>query len=133
MTGGRLAVAVAVVALAGGIYALRAATMSTHTASPPGSRTEVVLDVSIRDAEPAADRDEMAEALVLGCRLEVSAELVGGVRHLGTNRYEFSLTPALDESDRRQLHGCLEDLRIDHLQAGVEHLDNVPAPEAEAG
>ncbi len=29
------------------------------------------------------------------------------------------MTPGLDEADRRQLTGCLQDMRIDHVLANV--------------
>jgi hypothetical protein len=65
----------------------------------------------------------MVEAQLLTCRLEVNSDLVGDIRDDGDGRFYALLAPALDQTDRRQLQGCLEDFVIDHLQMNVVHLE----------
>lgn len=121
-----IAIAFATAAVAAGVLLLRAETMSTHVEAPPGSRTEVIVRVDTRNAESSATERELTYALVLACRLHVNAELrSSGLREVGPDTYGFTLSPALDESDQRQLHGCLEDTRIDHVQLAVARLENM--------
>lgn len=122
-------VAVAVAAVVAGVLFLRAETMSTHTESPPGSRTEVVVEAATWNNPRSATQAELTHAVVLTCRLEVDAELrTSALRPVGQRAYAFMLEPALDESDEKQLHGCLEDAMVDHVQLRVRHLANLPAP-----
>jgi hypothetical protein len=102
-----------------GVFALREATLSTHSAVDPDSRVELVLDARTRHREAGQTLPEMVEALVLTCRLEVSSDLVGTIRADGDGRFRAVLRPALDETNRKQLRGCLEDWTIDSLQADV--------------
>jgi hypothetical protein len=61
--------------------------------------------------------------------MEVRASVVpGSFTDLGEGRYRFHLDPSLDDADRRQLRGCLEDARVDHFLAEVESLRDVPGP-----
>jgi hypothetical protein len=115
---GAVGLAVAVI----GVIALRDATLSTHTAMDPDSRAELVLDAQSRHAEPGQTLPEMVEALVLTCRLEVRSDLVGSIRAEGDGRFRAVFQPALDESDSKQLRGCLEDWTIDSLRAEVVSL-----------
>lgn len=119
---------VAAAIVVAGIVLLRAETMSTHTASLPGSLTHVIVEVDTKNRELSSTRREMVQALILTCRLEVDADLRSrGVPETHDDGYRFTLTPALDKSDRLQLRGCLEDMRIDHLQAEVVRMeDGVP-------
>ncbi len=123
-----IAAVVGLAVFVAGVLVLRAETLSTHVDTPPGSRTEVVIDAATKNAEPSATVPELAEALVLTCRLQVAAELIDEeLREIEPSTFAFALTPALDESDRRQLIGCLEDARVDHLQADVVRLvDRLP-------
>jgi hypothetical protein len=105
-----------------GVFALREATLSTHSTVDPDSRVELVLDARTRHREAGQTRSEMVEALVLTCRLEVSSDLVGTIRADGDGRFRAVLQPALDETNRKQLRGCLEDWTIDSLQADVVSL-----------
>lgn len=47
------------------------------------------------------------------------------VEPVGDSRFQFRLQPTLDEAGRRQLVGCLQDLRIDHVLANVVSIDDV--------
>ena len=110
-----LAVVLAVV----GVLALRDATLSTHQAMDPNSRMELVVRASTHRGEAGQTLDEMVEALILACRLEVSADLRGPLRAEGGGRYRAVLQPALDSTNRRQLRGCIEDWTIDQLRVDV--------------
>ena len=99
-----------------GVLALREATLSTHHPVPPGSTTEVRFEAATRHGERGQSLNEMAHALVLTCRLEVSSDLVGDVEALGGNRFRAVLTPSLDQTNRRQFRGCVEDWTVDQVQ-----------------
>lgn len=110
----------AVLVLAGlAVPLLADATMSRETPVDPQSKMEIVL-VARASHEPHDTLTEMARTLFVGCRLQASSRLEeDGFRHLAEDRYRFVIAPSLNESDRRQLHGCLEDARVQHLQADV--------------
>jgi hypothetical protein len=117
------AVVVAFVGLLGLALALRwgfEETMSRHHDVVAGSTTEVVLHAELREGAEH-ELDEVVEGLVAACRLEVRSDVdPDAIESLGDGRYRFVLDPALDDSDRVQLRGCLQDMRIDHLRADVE-------------
>jgi hypothetical protein len=102
-----------------GVYALREATLSTHGRIDPDSRVEIVLDARTRHRESGQTLPEMVEALVLACRLEVSSDVVGPIESDGDGRFRAVLQPALDETNEKQLRGCLEDWTLDSLRADV--------------
>ena len=99
-----------------GVLALREATLSTHEAVPPDSTTAVRFEAATRHGERGQTLDEMVAALVLTCRLEVSSDIIGQVEDLGEDRYRALLHPALDETNKRQFRGCIEDWTVDQLQ-----------------
>lgn len=102
-----------------GVLALREATLSTHTADDPDTQVAVVVRARTEDAEPGQSPAEMVEALLLTCRLEVTADVVGPIEDEGDGRYRAVLQPALDDTDERQMRGCVEDWTIDHLRVDV--------------
>jgi hypothetical protein len=108
-----------------GVIALREATLSTHGRVDPESRVEIVLDAKTRHREFRQTVPEMVEALVLACRLEVSSDVVGLIRDDGGGRFRVVLQPALDETNEKQLRGCLEDWSLDSLRADVISMDPV--------
>ena len=67
----------------------------------------------------------MVEAQLLTCRLEVASDLVGEVEREGDNRFRAVFTPSMDESNRRQFRGCIEDWVIDHVRIDVVHMEDV--------
>ncbi len=109
-----------------GVFALREATLSTHGPVDPDSRVEIVIDARTRHREFGQTRPEMVEALLLACRLEVSSDLVGPVRSEGDGRFRAVLQPALDETNEKQLRGCLEDWTLDSLRADVVSIAPTP-------
>lgn len=100
-----------------GIARLADATVSRDTPVDERLDLSVVVRATTVD-EPAQAVDELTAALVAVCRTDVGAELAGFSR-LDADEFRFVLSPTLDESDRDQLHGCLEDARVQHLQLDV--------------
>lgn len=113
---------VALVVLAGGVLVLRDATLSTHTEMPADSSLVVVVHARTRGGEKGQTVAEMTEAQLLVCRLEVGSDLEGTPRPLGDDRFEAVLVPALDDTDRRQFRGCLQDWVVDRLTLDVESM-----------
>jgi hypothetical protein len=110
-----------------GVSALREATLSTHERVEPGSRVEVHIEARTEGGEPGQSLGEMVDALLLTCRLEVTADLAEPPREQWEGRYLAVLAPALDETNRRQFKGCIEDFTIDHLRADIVAFRNSPA------
>jgi hypothetical protein len=68
----------------------------------------------------------MVEAQLVACRLVVSSNLVGGIEPVRHGRYfRAVLTPSMDETNRRQFRGCLEDWLIDDFQMDVIRLAEI--------
>jgi hypothetical protein len=107
-----------------GVWALREATLSTHQ---PVTAREVELVVSARAAggEAGQTLEEMVEAQLMTCRLEVSSDLTGPLEPLGDGRFRAVLAPAMDETNRRQFRGCVEDFVTDHLQIDILELNDI--------
>lgn len=101
-----------------GVLALREATLSTHQ-QVTARRMEVELSARSRGGETGQSLDEMVEAHLLTCRLEVNSDLLGEIEPLGDGRYRAYLTPSLDETNERQFRGCVEDWVIDHVWIDV--------------
>ncbi len=116
-----VAAAVAVVILGVGVVALRDATLSTHQAVAPDSSIELIFRIASHGGEQGQTLDEIAEALVITCRLEVNSD-PGPIDQLDRQRFRVILRPSMDATDRRQFRGCIEDWTIDHVRADVERL-----------
>jgi hypothetical protein len=112
----------------GGVMELREATLSTHQRVDPGSRVELVVEASSHRAEAGQSLQEMVEALLVTCRLEVSSDIELPVRNEGDGRFRAVVQPDLDRTDRRQLRGCIEDWTIDQLRVDVVGFDEVDDP-----
>lgn len=104
---------------AAAVLALREATLSTHQPVADGSRTRLVLEAETENGEARQSLDEMIEAIVLACRLEVTSDLAAPMGAMGGGIFTVELTPALDQTNERQFRGCLEDWTIDHLLVDV--------------
>lgn len=117
---------VALLVLVGGIFALRAATLSTHQLMPADSELVVTLRGTIHGGEHTQTLEERVTAVVLGCRLEVNADPAGPIEVLDDDEFRVVLRPSLDRTDRRQLRGCMEDWRIDHVQVDVTSMVDRP-------
>jgi hypothetical protein len=106
-----------------GVTSLREATLSTHEAVPRDSRIEVVVNARVNGGERGQTLDEMVEAQLVACRLEVSSDLVGEIEtERDGHHFRAVLQPSMDETDRRQFRGCLEDWLIDQFQLDVIRL-----------
>jgi hypothetical protein len=86
---------------------------------------ELVVSAKTKGGERSQTLSEMVEAHLLSCRLEVNSDIDGPIERLGGGRYRAVLVPALDQTNRRQFRGCLEDWIIDHLQVDVIELSEI--------
>ena len=118
--------ALGVLAVVATIVVLREAMMTRHTPVDPDTEMHLVVRASSNVAE--ADVGEMVAALFSGCQLEVATDPVGPPTDLGSGEFLLRIRPALDESNQRQIAGCIEDAKIDRLQAKVLSMEGVPAP-----
>jgi hypothetical protein len=119
-------IALGVVGLAIGVVlvlALREATLSTHEEVVGARAVELVVHAETKSGEATQTLPEMVEAQLLTCRLEVNVDVEGPIQSIGDGRFRAVLVPAMDETDRRQFRGCLEDWIVDHLQLDVEELE----------
>lgn len=107
------------------VLALREATLSTHEIVS-GRGTQLVVEADTKGGEEGQTLEEMVEAQLNTCRLEVSSDVVGRLEPLGDGRFRTTLEPTLDETNERQFRGCVEDWVIDHLKVDVVELDAVP-------
>ncbi len=106
------------------VLALREATLSTHE-PVAGDGIELVVSAKTEGGERDQTLPEMVEAQLQTCRLEVTSDLDGPIESLGDGRFRAVLTPAMDETNRRQFRGCVEDFMIDHVQIDVIELSVV--------
>ena len=111
--------AVGIMVGTGAVLAMREATLSTH--QPVGRDSEVVIDLEaeVNDPEGGRTMEDMVEALLAACRLEVDHSEIIDLSSHGDGRYRAVLRPGLDQTNQRQLRGCLEDFSIDHLRVDV--------------
>ena len=116
---GAVGVAIGVV----GILALREATLSTHEAVA-AAQTELVMSADTKGGERNQTLPEMVEAQLETCRLEVASDVEGPIESLGDGLFRAALVPALDETNRRQFRGCMEDWVIDHVRINVTEMTN---------
>jgi hypothetical protein len=100
------------------VLSLREATLSTHE-PVTGNEMELVVSARTEGGEQNQTLAEMVEAQLQTCRLEVASDLAGPIEPLGDGRFRAVLTPAMDETNRRQFRGCVEDFMIDHVQINV--------------
>jgi hypothetical protein len=107
-----------------GVLALREATLSTHQ-RVAGRGMELVVSAKTKGGEKSQTLSEMVEAQLLTCRLEVNTDLDGRIEPLGSGRFRAELALALDQTNRRQFRGCLEDWIVDHLQLDVVQLTEI--------
>ena len=113
------------------VVALREATLSTHQPVAADSQVEVVVEVESEHRERGQSEDELIEALVLTCRLEVNSDLVGEIEALPERAddddalFRAVLQPAMDQTNRRQFRGCLEDWTIDQLLVDVVRFEDI--------
>jgi hypothetical protein len=117
---GSLLVAMAVV---GGMLVLRDKTISRHDQVDPNSAVEVIVQAATRSGERNSTLEELTEALLLSCRLEVDTDPHGELLDLGNDHYSMTFRPSLDSTDRRQFRGCVQDWQLDHVLVQVEQMN----------
>jgi hypothetical protein len=117
---GLVGLAIGVVA----VLALREATLSTHQ-EVTSRGMELVVSAKTKGGEKSQRLPEMVEAQLLSCRLEVNSDFEGPIERLGDGRFRAVLVPALDETNRRQFRGCVEDWIVDHLLVDVVELNEI--------
>jgi hypothetical protein len=124
----RIAVAgLVVIALVLGIGFMREQLETRHQTMPPGSRLVVDATADVRGAREHAPA--LARGLVSACLVEAAASSdVTSFEFEGDERFRFIAQPALDEPDRRQLLGCLEDIRVPRLLVSVNKMTTELAP-----
>ncbi len=106
------------------VLALREATLSTHE-PVAAERMELVVHAKTKGGEKGQTLAEMVEAQLSTCRLEVTSDLAAPIESLGDGNFRTVLSPALDETDRKQFRGCVGDWLIDHLQMSVVELQDL--------
>lgn len=109
----------------GAVLALREATLSTHDSVGDAVGTEIVLSARTRGGEHHQTLAEMVEAQLLMCRLEVTSDLAGPIEDLGGGTFRAAFEPAMDDTNRRQFRGCVEDWVIDHTLIDVLELNQL--------
>ncbi|MDQ4068047.1 MAG: hypothetical protein M3203_00980 [Actinomycetota bacterium] len=120
-----LLVAVAVVAVYAGIDVLADLTQDRPDDVRPGSRSEIVLEVSSRDRTGS---DLLAAQGLWGaCQGNVWQRLVDpGVVQGNDGRFRLTTEPAIGEHAWRRLQGCLEDATLDRVKGHVVSKRDVP-------
>ena len=108
------------------VLALREATLSTHHRVSLDSQTELIVTARARGAETTQSLQEIVEAQVQACRLEVNSDVVGEIAATDDGQFRAVLRPSMDETNRRQFRGCLEDWLIDHVRLDVVTLQDLP-------
>ncbi|HET8929614.1 MAG TPA: hypothetical protein VFN21_03045 [Acidimicrobiales bacterium] len=111
-----------------GVHQLREATQSRHHATPPGSRTWVVVDAHQNRAPSSHTLEDMTDAQLRRCQIEVEAHQVRDLAAVPgeSDHFVVVLQPALDASDRTQYQGCVEDWTFDHLLLQVHSMQDQP-------
>ena len=121
--------AVIVLALAAvaavGVDVLGDFTQDRPDVSLPGSRSEIVLKVTNRDA--GGSKREAAEGLWAVCQATVRNRLQPpGVVDVGAGRFRLVTQPSVGEHAWRRLKGCFEDLGVDRALARVVSKRDLP-------
>ena len=106
-----------------GIVFLRENTLSTHEAVA-AAQTELLRSADTHGGESNQTLPEMVEAQLETCRLEVTSDVEGPIEELGDGRFRAVLVPALDETNRKQFRGCMEDWLIDGVRINVVEMTN---------
>ena len=108
-------IALAVLAT-GGVLLARDHTQSTHSAMDPASRLRVVVEPVHNRSEPSQDLATVARARIEFCDLEVSSAIQGRPTVASEDPVTVTLifSPALDQTDRKQFRGCVEDWQVDN-------------------
>ncbi len=115
----------AVAALFAGIDLLADMTQDRPDRVLPGSRSEIVVEVSSRDRTGS---DLLAAQGLWGaCQGNVWQRLTEpGAVEVADGRFRFTTEPAVGEHSWRRLQGCLEDTTLDRVKGHVVSKQDVP-------
>jgi hypothetical protein len=115
---------IVVIALALGVSFMREELETRHEVMPPGSR--LVVDATAQVRGSPAHAEALARGLVSACLVETAPGFDLTSFEWGQHeQFRFTTRPSLDDPDRRQLRGCLEDLRIPRLLVSIDHMNTV--------
>ena len=119
---------VAVAAAFAGIDLLADMTQDRPDRVLPGSRSEMVLEVSSRDR--TGSNLLAAQGLWGACQGNVWQRLAEpGVVEVADGRFRLTTEPAVGEHSWRRLQGCLEDTTLDRVKGHVVSKQDVaPSP-----
>ncbi len=125
----RLVLAIAGLVVAGlALVKLAEMTMTRHHPVDPRTAMAVTVEAETKGHTPYS-RLQMARSLFMTCRLEAETTVVADdFDVIRPDTFRFVIQPALDRADQRQLHGCLEDARVDQLQLHVLAMERIPPP-----
>ena len=115
---------------AGGVWWLAELTQTRPEQIRPGSRTEVVYQVSSR-AGPQHE-DSAARLLWESCQdqLRGRRDVGNGPVRTASGDYRLVVSPALGTHSGRRFTGCLQDARVDFVLARVKSTRELPAGQA---
>lgn len=101
--------------------------------TPPGSRSDVVLELAAQRYQGSLDSG--AEVLVATCAGRIHNDLLDdpGVVGDGDGRYQFTVEPSLGPNSEVKLVGCLEDMTIDRLSGNVVSIEHRDPPDDDSG
>lgn len=118
MNGRVLLWAVVIVAGAIGLYFVREETMARER--PPATMSaELVVEFRVEaKLLPSYELPTIAAAIFDTCRLQAQTGLEQPLEHLGDGRFRAVLRPVPNETDRKQLAGCLSDVTLAHTRSG---------------
>jgi hypothetical protein len=124
-----LLVLVALAAVVGGIDMLADLTQDRPDRIRPGSRSEIVLEVSTRGYRGGPSL-LAAQGLWGACQGNVYQGLTEpGVVEVADGRFRLTTEPEIGEHSWRRLQGCLEDATLDRVKGHVvSQRDLAPAP-----
>jgi hypothetical protein len=109
------------------VVALRDTSMTVHTPMPRESKLVVHASASWRGHSRTAPN--LSRALAIQCVAETSgAVTVQDFEWEVDGDFTFETVPSLDEADRRQLRGCLGDLRMPTLIVSVTGMQSIVPP-----
>jgi hypothetical protein len=114
-----LTVAVIVALGALGTFGLLQATKNEPDEIVPGSRSEIVLDVSTK---PPLTERQGARSLWAVCLLRAHQYRLVGQHRNADDQTVYVVEPALGEHARRRVVGCLEDALIERVLGDVKEV-----------
>jgi hypothetical protein len=120
-----LLVVVVVGAIAMGVDALADMTQDRADRVPPGSRSEIVIDLRSRERGGSGLRS--AQGLWGACQGTVWQQAIEpGPVEVAEGRFRVVTEPAIGEHSWRRLQGCLEDATLDRVTATVVRKTDLP-------